>query len=357
MTTLPSMNPKNPWETIQRLVIDLQQQVAQIRSSMGTLENAAVGKGGLTLKDSGALTMLDEAGQMITQMRSGAASYYDPSTDGRVTIYKGRVYFWDVGGEEGDTAVAGQIMVDQGAGRNVMRLFPPHLAGALLDTSFTMRGRTDEQTGMAWLYTDGDWLQEVDGLASTRAASIILNTTGGELGIYGLPTTSGGYLLRYNQVGGKWTMALDSSSERYKTDIEPVEADYAQTVLQWEPMWFRMREEVAAEGDAAPRYLGFIAEQIDELTPEVVVHDEQGRPDALNKADMVAGLHVLARVQQGRLDAAQQQADADHKRLLSLQAKVEAQSQEIAALKDANTALGLRLDKVTAALKKLGVTV
>lgn len=330
MTTLPSMNPTNPWETLQRVVIDLQQQVAQIRSSLGALENASIGKGGLTLKDSGALTMLDEAGQIITQMRSGAASYYDPSTDGRVTIYKGRVYFWDVGGEEGDTAVAGQIMVDQGAGRNVMRLFPPHLAGALLDTSFTMRGRTDEQTGMAWLYTDGDWLQEVDGLASTRAASIILNTTGGELGIYGLPTTSGGYLLRYNQVGGKWTMALDSSSRRYKANIRDADLRPAD-VLKWRPR----RWQDINQGEDAPWNTGLIAEEVhDAGTTEFVIYDEQGRPDGIRKEILAVGQQVVLQ-------------DHEH-RIAELERQVDQQAQEIAALRDANEALALRLEALEA---------
>lgn len=330
MTTLPSMNPKNPWETLQRVVIDLQQQVAQIRSSLGALENASIGRGGLTLKDSGALTMLDEVGQTLTRLAGGAGSFFDPATGGRVTIYKGRVYFWDLGGDEGDTSRAGQIMVDQGAGRNYMRLFPPHETGSGLETSFTMRGKTADQTGMAWLYTDGDWLQQADGLASTRAASIILNTTGGELGIYGLPTTSGGYLLRYNQVGGKWTMALDSSSRRYKANIRDADL-HPVDVLKWRPR----RWQDINQGEDAPWNTGLIAEEVHEAgTTEFVIYDEQGRPDGIRKEILAVGQQVVLQ---------------DHeRRVVELEQQVDQQAQEIAALRDANEALALRLNALEA---------
>lgn len=342
MSTIPRMQSSDPWATVQRVLIGMQQQLDQIRSSMGMLENATIGKGGLTLKDAGALTMLDEAGRMITQLRSGAASYYDPSSDGRVTIFGGRIYFWDLGGEEGDTSVAGQMMVDQGAGRNVMRLFPPHETGSGLETSFTMRGKTADQTGMVWVYTDGDWIQQADGLASTRAASIILNTTAGELGIYGLPTTSGGYLLRYNQVGGKWTMALDSSSRRYKANIRDADLHPAD-VLKWRPR----RWQDINQGEDAPWNTGLIAEEVhDAGTTEFVIYDEQGRPDGIRKEILAVGQQVVLQDHERRITELEQQ---DHERSVAeLEQQVDQQAQEIAALRDANEALALRLDALEA---------
>jgi hypothetical protein len=363
VTTLPSMSPGSQLEIIQRVLVGMQQQIDQIRSSAGTFENATVGQRGITLKDSGAITMLDEAGRLLTRFARGAGEFFNPDVDGKVMVDRGRIYFWDLGGSEGDKSIAGQVMVDQGAGRNYMRLFPPHETGSGLETSFTMRGKTDDQTGMVWVYTDGGYLLDADGSVylagsqidsssvgsnTVRGASVVLNTTAEEMPIYGLPTTSAGANLHLGTVGGKWSLAYITSSRRYKQDIKdaPINASAA---LSWKPKVWRDISEVKAIGDNAKTHIGFIAEEVAEVSPEFVLYDAQGRPDSLNYDRMVAGVVSTIQLQEKR-------AEVERQKTVALQAKVEAQSQEIAALKDANTALGLRLDKVTAALKKLGVT-
>lgn len=291
---IPDLHSTNPLARIMSRLERLEKAVQENASTSRTLEATTIGKGGLILAQSGMLQMLDELDRQLAYFRDGGAVFTDPTTGSRMQFYRGQIRFWD--SFDDSPTNFGRIVVDPGAGRNMFRMFPPYDAGSGLENSFTMRGKTADQAGAMWWYTDG--------VALMTAAKIGLNPTGGVVSLYNLPTTSGGYLMRYNLIGGDWTLALDSSSLRYKDNVRPVDREYAATVLEWEPSWFQMLDEIDRVGaDEAPWYLGFIAEQIAEHTPEVVVHDEQGRPDALNKADMVAGLHILAQVQQEQLEA------------------------------------------------------
>lgn len=345
---LPNMASDKWMQRLQEGIAQCERLLAEVASSERTLGSATIDRGDLTIRGGGNVLMLDEDDALLTKFSRGRASFFDPATGGRTDLYKGRIYLWDSDGGDGDPAGAGQVVVDQGAGRNLLRLFPPHESGTGLENSITIRGKSSSQTGMVWVYTDGSVLLNPDVSASITSKTIQLNTTGEEMPIYGLPTTSAGSNLHLGTVGGKWTMAYITSSQRYKQDIKDAPIDPA-AALSWKPKVWRDISEVRAIGDQAKTHIGFIAEDVEKVSPEFVVHDDQGRPDSLNYDRMVAG--VVATIQ-----AQEKRAAEDRAKTIALEAKVNAQSQEIAALKDANAAIGLRLDKVTAALKKLGVT-
>jgi len=72
-----------------------------------------------------------------------------------------------------------------------------------------------------------------------------------------------------------------SSSRRYKTDIKPMDKA-SESILALKPVSFRYK----VHKDATPQF-GLIAEQVAEVNPDLVVHDENGdiytvRYDAVN---------------------------------------------------------------------------
>lgn len=99
-----------------------------------------------------------------------------------------------------------------------------------------------------------------------------------------------------------------SSSRRYKADVQDAGIDPAQ-VLQLEGRTWVARED---EGNPdAPRYVGFIAEELDDLgLTEFVVYDDEGRPDAIQYDRLSVGLLAVAKSQQKQLDALSARLDA-----------------------------------------------
>jgi hypothetical protein len=99
-----------------------------------------------------------------------------------------------------------------------------------------------------------------------------------------------------------------SSSRRYKTDVQDASIDPAQ-VLQLEGRTWVARED---EGNPdAPRYVGFIAEELHDLgLTEFVEYDDEGRPDAIQYDRLSVGMLAVAKSQQKQLDALSARLDA-----------------------------------------------
>lgn len=117
-----------------------------------------------------------------------------------------------------------------------------------------------------------------------------------QVAITGIPTTSSAANLHMGTVGGAYTIATVTSSERYKQDIADFDID-PDAVLRWRPRTWRDRTDVEATGDDAIEHVGFIAEEIHDETPEFVVCDDEGRPDSLKYDRMVAGLLAVVQRQ------------------------------------------------------------
>ena len=215
---------------------------------------------------------------------------YDPNTGGRAQFFQGRIRFWD----DFDTSPDqyGEILVDPGAGINYMRLFPPHSSGTGAENSVTVQGRRPGQTGNVWVYTDGQLVLDADGPAFLSGSSVNIDGTTSltgpsvtidtpQLPIYSLPTTSATANMALTTVAGQWTLALVTSSRRYKTNIEPVDLDPA-SVLAVEMVKYNDLIDMGVEGFPAPDRYGVIAEQAHEHVPEFVPLDEDGEPHAFD---------------------------------------------------------------------------
>lgn len=104
-------------------------------------------------------------------------------------------------------------------------------------------------------------------------------------------------------IGTDGLISRSTSSRRYKTDEELVDVDPA-AVLALEGKTWRDRGEVETDPDTENRYVGFIAEDLDDLgLTEFVVYDDEGRPDAISYDRLSVALLALAKSEhKARLD-------------------------------------------------------
>lgn len=107
-----------------------------------------------------------------------------------------------------------------------------------------------------------------------------------------------------------------SSSRAVKQDVRDIDA-LAKRLLELRPVAFRYREHAARDPDT-PLQFGLIAEEVAEVFPELVVRDEEGRPQTVK-------YHLLSALLLEEL----QRADAE---LVDQGAELEALRRELAAL-------------------------
>ena len=125
-------------------------------------------------------------------------------------------------------------------------------------------------------------------------------------GIAGVPLSGATVVIRANgQLG------VVKSSARYKQDVKPLNAsgELTEKLARLRPVSFRYKTE------PNPTHYGLIAEEVDKVMPELVVRDEQNRPDSVQYMELVplllqqwkaqqaenVRLHTLIAQQQDRL--------------------------------------------------------
>jgi hypothetical protein len=147
---------------------------------------------------------------------------------------------------------------------------------------------------------------------ATGSAGIYLSPGSGGLSMSPVATTGAGANAVWDQSG---QLLKSTSSRRYKTDIADYTPDPAH-VLALRPRTFRTDAEVAALGDKALTYVGYIAEEVaDAGLTELVVLDDKGRPDALSYDRMLAAYHaVIVQQQQTITDLAERVAALEETR-------------------------------------------
>lgn len=85
------------------------------------------------------------------------------------------------------------------------------------------------------------------------------------------------------------TIQRSTSSRRYKQDIEDTKVD-RDAVLNMRPRTWRDKQQVEADPDTDKRYIGYIAEELDELgLSQFILYDDEGRPDAISYDRLVVG--------------------------------------------------------------------
>ena len=92
-------------------------------------------------------------------------------------------------------------------------------------------------------------------------------------GIAGVPVAAGVSVV----VNGNGQLGITPSSERFKEDICPI-GDASKVLLDLRPVRFRYRPELDPAG--APQY-GLIAEEVAKKAPDLVIYDDEGRPESV----------------------------------------------------------------------------
>lgn len=325
---------------------------AAIRAVSGAnkLTSAVIDKGDLTVQGGGSIGLAD--GGDITVGDGGsieALGGYIRATDadgvGAVQMDGASYYLLP---DVSESSRVGSLRVDKGVDSgNNLRMLPPQAPGTVgLPTSLTLRGPGGGLSGWAWVYSDGGITLDADdtvfiaseaGQVTVRAhESLFLTSTDGNvnisadaqldafadriqlvsqgngIGVYGLPTTSDAANIRLATVGGNFTLALVSSSRRYKTDEAEAVIDPAEVLSLSGKTWVDKHElDNGPEGDVK-RNVGFIAEELDERPSlrQFVDYDDEGRPDAIQYDRLSVALLEVAKDQQSQIDALSDRLDA-----------------------------------------------
>ncbi len=130
------------------------------------------------------------------------------------------------------------------------------------------------------------------------------------------------------------------SSERYKTDVATMGAN-TDKLAQLRPVTFRYRSDT----QGTLRY-GLIAEEVDRVYPELVIHDANGRVDGVRYDELTPMLLNEMQKEQAAIAALVQQHDADTAIRQAQDARIGSLEQQLARVND----LEQRLD---AALREL----
>jgi len=116
--------------------------------------------------------------------------------------------------------------------------------------------------------------------------------------------------LRGMSSGGGTTVAVDgmgilvkkSSSRRYKKNIEDLETDPS-AVLQLRPVSFQYRS-------SGNQDIGLIAEEVEEALRDLVIYDNQGRPDAVNYDGVALYMLEVVKMQEKKIATLEKRLEA-----------------------------------------------
>jgi Chaperone of endosialidase len=146
-------------------------------------------------------------------------------------------------------------------------------------------------------------------------------------------------------------LGVVSSSRRYKQDITDMGAT-SNPLLKLRPVTFRYKE--ADDQGQHPVQYGLIAEEVAEVMPELVVRDEDGRPETV--AYHTLSSLLLNEYQQQHRDmqalasAARAEQEAAAQGLVRLEQKLASRDQELVALRAEMAKLARVTQQLQAAL-------
>jgi hypothetical protein len=130
-------------------------------------------------------------------------------------------------------------------------------------------------------------------LSIAGAQSMVINSSGHPF-FPNIRNSAGSYTAKITS--GSAELTFDTSSARYKDNIR--DSDYGlSAVMQLQSRMFEYKE------DNQRTDVGFIAEEVNEVIPELVVIDAEGRPDAVNYDRMTSVLLKGMQEQQAIIEA------------------------------------------------------
>jgi Chaperone of endosialidase len=191
-------------------------------------------------------------------------------------------------------------------------------------------------------------LGNVAGTGVTTANDVICIGAGGENvdsscyigGIFNA-TSSGGTAVFINSSG---KLGTSTSSQRFKEEIKPMK-QASEVLFALKPVSFHYKKEIDPQGT---KQFGLVAEDVEKVSPDLVVRDKEGKPytvryDQVNAMLLNEFLKEHRKVEELETIVALQQK--------SFQSKVAEQRQQIDALALAVQKIGAQVDMNTAASK------
>jgi hypothetical protein len=100
-------------------------------------------------------------------------------------------------------------------------------------------------------------------------------------------------------INSEGQLGVTSSSRRFKRDIHPLGRRAAAALMRLRPVSFRYRRDVV--GGPSTLQFGLVAEQVERVFPNLVLHGKDGRPSAIAYQELPALLLAQAQRQQHRL--------------------------------------------------------
>ena len=137
-------------------------------------------------------------------------------------------------------------------------------------------------------------------------------------GIAGTPLAGASVVI---QPGGR--LGVVASSARYKTDIKPMPDDVAARLAKLRPVTYRYK----TEPDAT--HYGLIAEEVAKVMPEIVVRDEQSRPETVQYLELVPLLLQQWKAQQAEIARLREENAAPERTLRARTGRIAGRAQKL----------------------------
>ncbi len=122
-------------------------------------------------------------------------------------------------------------------------------------------------------------------------------------------------------VNSSGQLGVQTSSQRFKQDIRDI-GDASDALMQLRPVMFRYR--AAAADGSQPEQYGLIAEEVEKIFPELVLHDVDGQPLALAYQQLPALLLNELQKQQRTIEEQKSQISDQQKKLEELSERLSA---------------------------------
>lgn len=304
---------------------DLLAEIKALRDRVEKLERqnvlqaAAVSQGGITIQDEGNITFVD-GGALISKYdsgryaaRLGRFTTYDANLQQKngigLEIYHDSYPYPDFLPDyqhalfqffkpDGSSKVIGSIDVEDLflQGQNELRAYGNSGQSMLL-----LGGPIDN--GNVFLFAPPNRDINLDG-ANLRLGGLM------QLFAPGTPSTSGSANVFINASGAFFSV---TSSIRYKTDIEEAVVDPMAVLKLVGKTWIDKGDLARreSEDEEVPRYVGFIAEDLDEAgLTDFVVYNDEGQPESIMYDRLSVALLEVLKMQQEQIEELSRKIDA-----------------------------------------------
>lgn len=221
---LEPMHSSNVFSRLDVKVGDLYRLVTEMRSSMGNLANASIGKGGIVVKDGGSIKMYDADGKLLTVIQNGRIFSLSNTTEAQAALSNAALYL--TGDRTNGNDSARILVPSSGANPRTGELWitPPAKDYYENNTQIILTGDfgTTDPKSVILQSEPGNfvWVNGADKLIRLKTPSC--EVVAEKLYLYQLPSTSQSANLALVVENGLPRIRLVSSSEEIKADIKKV---------------------------------------------------------------------------------------------------------------------------------------